>query len=82
VVSVIAADSKVYFCHDKAYVSSGVVGDLNGRSLKELWFDPETIERFRNFDAKKECKHHCVYDDRNILINTFLSLDGQHINFI
>lgn len=82
VVSVIAADSKVYFCHDKAYVSSGVIGDLNGRSLKELWFAPETVERFRHFDARKECKHHCVYDDRNVLINTFLSLNCQHINFI
>lgn len=82
VVTVIAADSKVYFCHDKAYVEEGLVGDLNKCSFKELWFSPEVIERYRKFDASKECNHHCVYDDRNILMNTFFDLDENHINFI
>ncbi|MGE5390782.1 MAG: radical SAM protein [Deltaproteobacteria bacterium] len=81
-VSCIAADSKVYFCHDKAYVSSGVVGDLSKTSFKELWFSPEVTERYKNFDAEKECDHHCVYDDRNLLLNTFFSLNRNHINFI
>ena len=80
--TVIAADCKVYFCHDKAYVSSGVVGDLKNRSFKELWFDPEVIKRCNDFDAEKECRHHCVYDDRNELLNTFFSLDKNQINFI
>ncbi|SDB60094.1 radical SAM protein [Butyrivibrio sp. INlla16] len=79
---VIAADSKVYFCHDKAYVASGVVGDLVDRSFKDLWFDPEVVKRYKEFDACKECNHHCVYDDRNELLNTFFSLDKKHINFI
>ena len=79
---VIAADSKVYFCHDKAYVSSGVVGDISNRSFKDLWFDPEIIKRYEEFDPCKECDHHCVYDDRNELLNTFFSLDKKHINFI
>ena len=82
VVTVVAADSKVYFCHDKAYLPSGVIGDLQDRSLKELWFAPETIEKFKKFDASKECCHHCAYDDRNVLVNAFLALDDQHINFI
>ncbi|WP_010681179.1 radical SAM protein [Acetivibrio cellulolyticus] len=81
-VTVIAADSKVYFCHDKAYLENGIIGDLKNRSFKELWFSPETQEKYKNFDASKECKHHCVYDSRNILLNTFLSLDENHINFI
>ncbi|MCR5346929.1 MAG: radical SAM protein [Fretibacterium sp.] len=80
--TVIAADCKVYFCHDKAYVSSGVVGDLKGKSFKELWYSPEVIKRYAEFDAEKECDHHCVYDDRNELLNTFFSLDRNHINFI
>ncbi len=79
---VIAADSKVYFCHDKAYVASGVVGDLSNRSFKDLWFDPEVIKRYEDFDPCTECDHHCVYDDRNELLNTFFSLDKKHINFI
>jgi MoaA/NifB/PqqE/SkfB family radical SAM enzyme len=80
--AVIGADSKLYFCHDKAYVSGGVIGDLKERSLKELWFSDEVTEMFRRFDAAERCKHHCVYDDRNILLNTFFSLDENHINFI
>ena len=81
-VCAIAADSKVYFCHDKAYVSSGVVGDLKEMSFKEIWFSREVVERYRNFDAQQECNHHCVYDDRNLLLNTFFSLNKNHINFI
>ena len=80
--TVIAADSKVYFCHDKAYVSESVVGDLKGRSFKELWFSKETEKRYQEFNAKKECNHHCIYDDRNELLNTYFSLDKNHVNFI
>lgn len=81
-VTTIAADSKVYFCHDKAYVSSGVVGDLTNQSLKDLWYSEEVIKRYQTFDAMEECKHHCVYDDRNLLLNTLYSLDKNQINFI
>ena len=82
IFTVIAADSKVYFCHDKAYVKAGVVGDLQNQSFKDLWFSEETVRRYREFSPQKECNHHCVYDDRNELLNTFYSLDRNHINFI
>lgn len=82
IFTVIAADSKVYFCHDKAYVKAGVVGDLKNQSFKELWFSEETRKRYQEFEPQKECNHHCVYDDRNELLNTFYSLDRNHINFI
>lgn len=81
-VTTIAADSKVYFCHDKAYVSDGIVGDLKEKSFKELWFSDEVVKRYREFDPQKECQHHCVYDDRNELLNRFYNLDERHINFI
>lgn len=81
-VTTIAADSKVYFCHDKAYVSSGIVGDLLKQSFKELWFSDEVTKRYKEFDAMKECNHHCVYDDRNILLDTLYGLDQNQINFI
>jgi sulfatase maturation enzyme AslB (radical SAM superfamily) len=80
--TVIAADSNVYFCHDKAYVKSGEVGSLKNRSFKELWYSKEVIERYNNFNAECECNHHCVYDERNILLNSFLELNDNHINFI
>lgn len=82
IFTVIAADSKVYFCHDKAYVREGVVGDLANQSFKELWFSEATIKRYMEFNAQNECNHHCVYDDRNDLLNIFYSLDKNHINFI
>lgn len=82
IFTVIAADSKVYFCHDKAYVKEGVVGDLSTQSFKELWFSEETVRRYQEFDPQQECNHHCVYDDRNELLNTFFSLERNHINFI
>lgn len=82
IFTVIAADSKVYFCHDKAYVKEGAVGDLKEQSFKDLWFSEEVVKRYREFNPEKECKHHCVYDDRNEILNTFYSLDKNHINFI
>lgn len=82
IFTVIAADSKVYFCHDKAYVKEGEVGDLKNQSFKDLWFSEETAKRYEEFNPQKECNHHCVYDDRNELLNTFYSLDRNHINFI
>ena len=82
IFTVIAADSKVYFCHDKAYVKEGIVGDLTTKSFKNLWFSEETIKRYREFNPQERCNHHCVYDDRNELLNLFYSLDKNHINFI
>lgn len=79
---VIAANQKVYFCHDKAYLKDGCVGDLKGQSFENLWNSEEVTKLFKNFDASKTCKQHCVYDSRNELINSFLTMDRNHINFI
>lgn len=81
-VCVIAANMKVYYCHDKAYLSNGAVCDLSNQSFKEGWFSPQTTELFRNFDAKRICSQHCVYDGRNELINAFLDMNRNHVNFI
>ncbi len=80
--TVIAADMKVYSCIDKAYIASGMIGDLKNQSFKELWFSEETTEKLRNFDIRKECNFRCIYDDRNILLNDVLNLDRNHVNFI
>lgn len=80
--AVVGADSNVYFCHDKAYVSNGIIGSVKDKSFRELWTSDETAKKFREFDPIAQCRHHCVYDDRNILLNTFFSLDTNHINFV
>lgn len=81
-ICVIGANSKVYYCHDKAYLSDGCVCDLKQQSFMEAWKSPAVTRRFREFDAKKLCGQHCVYDSRNILVNSWLDLDRNHINFI
>lgn len=82
IITCIAADSKLYFCHDKAYVTKGVVADLKNSSFRDAWFSPEVQARYQNFDPRLECKHHCVFDDRNLLLNQFFGMDRNHINFI
>lgn len=82
IATVIAADCKVYYCHDKAYLHNGIIGDISDQKFSNMWFSEEVTDKLRNFDASKECNHHCVYDDRNILLNNFFNLDQNHINFI
>lgn len=81
-ICVIAANSKVYFCHDKAYLKNGCVCDLTNQSFKQGWNSEEVTRKFREFDARETCKQHCVYDSRNVLINSYLDMDTKHINFI
>lgn len=79
---VIAANSRLYYCQDTAYMGKGMVCDLSEASLKESWYSDEVTEKFKQFDAKKICTHNCAYDSRNQLIGTFLKMDLNHINFI
>ncbi len=81
-VCVIAANSKVYYCHDKAYLSDGCVCDLKDQSFEQGWNSPQVTEKFRKFHAAKVCGQHCVYDSRNKLMNAYLDMDKRHINFI
>ena len=81
-VCIIAANSKVYYCHDKAYLSNGCVCDLNSQSFAEGWNSEEVTKKFKKFDAMETCRQHCVYDSRNILINSYLDMDLNHVNFI
>jgi len=80
--TVIAADQKVYFCHQKAYRPEGVIGDIQNTSFKELWFSDKTTKIFQSLDAKRDCGFRCAFEERNILLNQLLELDENHINFI
>ncbi|VVB78753.1 Coenzyme PQQ synthesis protein E [uncultured archaeon] len=81
-IPVIAADSKVYFCHDKAYSENGVLGSISDKSFKELWFSKEAYEKFMNFDPRQGCRNHCANDQRNVWINEMIESKGDHVNFI
>lgn len=81
-VCVIGANSKVYYCHDKAYLSDGCVCDLKNQSLRDGWNADEVTRKFKEFDAMKVCRQHCVYDSRNELVNSYLDMDLNHVNFV
>jgi len=80
--AVIAADSKVYRCHQRAYTKAGELGDLKQMSFKELWFSKEVSNRIGMFEPQKECCFRCAFDERNLLLNDFVNIDRNHINFI
>lgn len=80
--AVIAADSKVYRCHQRAYTKAGEIGDLQKRSFKEIWYSQETIDQVNSFNPKEECKFRCAFDERNRLLNDFVNIDKNHVNFI
>lgn len=92
IVPVIAANEKVYFCHDKAYSDSGLLGIIKDKSFRELWFSPESKIRFENFNPIAGCKHHCTADGRNLSIQEMICNKGdiqkhtphteKHKNFI
>lgn len=79
---VIGADAKVYLCQHKAYMKDGIVCDLRKGSFKEQWYSDRVTELFHKFDAVEKCNQHCVRDGKNQLINSFLSMDKNHVNFI
>lgn len=80
--AVIAADAKVYRCHQRAYTKVGEIGDLTKKSLKEIWFSQETIDKVNHFNPQKECAFRCAFDERNKLLNDFIHMDQNHVNFI
>lgn len=80
--TVIAADSKVYRCHQRAYTPIGVIGDLTKQSFTDLWYSKSVIESVREFNPCEMCQFWCAFDERNMLLNDFLDIDQNHINFI
>lgn len=81
-VTVIAADQRVYLCHTRAYDSHAIVGDLHDNSFKEMWFSEETKAKLSQLKPMIECKNFCVYQERNQLIQAYFDVDMKHVNFI
>lgn len=81
-VTVIAADQKVYFCHTRAYDSEAVVGDLHNQRFREMWFSEVTQERLAGLRPQRDCRNFCVYETRNELIQAYYDVDMRHVDFI
>ena len=81
VSSCVGADCNIYYCHDKLYMKDYVLGSLKEKSFPDIWFSDETKKTFNEFDPSKDCKHSCVWEERNHLLNEYLSLDENNVNF-
>lgn len=81
-VTVIAADQKVYLCHTRAYDSKAVVADIKDMSFQEVWQSEATRSRLLKIDPRQECKNFCVYEERNEMIQAYFDVNYNHINFI
>lgn len=82
VFTVIGADCKVYYCHQRAYTSQGMLGDLTDQTFKELWYSDEIIKKSREMKPQDECNFRCAFEERNQLLNQLMNIDKTHINFI
>lgn len=82
IFTVIGADSKVYYCHQRAYTEQGMIGSLEKQSFRELWFSNETTEKFKKMIPQKECNFRCAFEERNELLDSLVNMDKRHINFI
>ncbi len=81
ITPVIAADSNVYSCHNKAYDKEGLIGSIKDKKFSQLWFSPEAKNVFENLNPIEYCsRHQCAGDKKNILINEFL--EAKDDNFI
>lgn len=81
-VTVIAADQRVYFCHTRAYDSRAILGDLHRQGFYEMWYSSETKKRLKELKPQLDCKNSCVYEERNNMINAYYDVDLRHVNFI
>ena len=76
----IAGDLSVYRCCALAYNDKGLIGSLEKKSFKELWFSSEKQENFDNFDARSCVR--CPFNEKNRLINYIKKIDPLHVNFV
>lgn len=80
-VTVIAADQKVYLCHTQAYDSNAIVGDISNKRFKDFWFSNEAKTRIISLNPQTDCRSNCAYEMRNEAIQGYLN-SNVHVNFI
>jgi MoaA/NifB/PqqE/SkfB family radical SAM enzyme len=77
---VIGADLNVYTCQDKAYSSLGFMGSIANKSFKQFWeYD---WQKFYRLNPSIDCKHHCVANEKNIMLHEFFKSQNKHMGFI
>lgn len=80
IVPVIAANQKVYACHNKAYDETGCLCDLCDTPFRKAWFNALTEQRIRALNPSLHCNHQCANWIKNEIISKIMK--GYGDNFI
>ena len=81
ILTVIGADLNVYSCQDKAYnLREGLIGSLQHQSFQEFWLNDR--EKFYRVHPPKDCKNHCVSNQKNQMIWEYLHTHPIHRQFV
>lgn len=79
---VIGADQQVYTCQDKAYTTSGLLGSLRETEFAQFWLSPGTTARLKALDPSRDCRHHCVAHQKNLMLLDYFQADPGHLEFV
>ncbi|MCB9554716.1 MAG: radical SAM protein [Deltaproteobacteria bacterium] len=81
ILPIIGADLNVYACQDKAYnLETGVLGSIVDRRFRDFWFSDKN--KFFAIDPARDCDHHCVANQKNKLLLSYLEADADHAPFV
>lgn len=81
ILPVIGADLNIYPCQDKAYnLDEGLLGSIGQERFKEFWFSDKNI--FFQIKPSVHCNHHCVANEKNMLLFEYLNADKEHLCFV
>ena len=81
ILPVIGADQNIYPCQDKAYnLKEGVIGSIKEQRFREFWENNK--KAFFTIDPSKHCNHHCVANEKNQMLQDYLSADPEHLMFV
>ena len=81
ILPVIGADLNVYSCQDKAYnLECGLIGSIKDVRFRDFW--SLNKQKFFRIDPSRDCQHHCVAHEKNLLVHEYLNADLDHLGFV
>jgi Fe-coproporphyrin III synthase len=80
VLPIIGADLKVYSCQDKAYTELGSLGSIAETTFKKFWFSDKNT--FFKINPSLHCDHHCVSNQKNLMLHEYLGANDEHLSFV
>jgi len=81
-LTVIAADSIVYTCQDKAYTKGGMFGSIADQSFQDMWFSDANKAALHAVNPSKHRQHHCIAENKARILLDFLRTDRDHAAFV